>query len=87
MDIMTVLVLSMYVMVVVVVVAVVSLGVGLIVGIELRGRLEERLGVHRILQTHQDSIRQIDGVIDYCVGLQKDVVERLSDLWGQGDET
>ena len=83
MDIVTIMMLSMYV----IVVAVVSLGVGLIVGIELTGRLEQRLGVHHILQTHQDSIKQIDGVIDYCVGLQKDLVERFSDLWGQGQDT
>ena len=51
--------------------------IGIILGTELPERLRRSVDVERILRTHKQTVKQIDGVIDYYVGLQQYIAERL----------
>jgi len=51
--------------------------IGIILGTELPDRFSRQPDAERILRKHRDTVRQIDGVIDYYVGLQQHIADRL----------
>lgn len=62
----------------IVIMAVIVFGVGIVVGAYLIGCLHRDHSAERILKTHQKTVKQIDDVIDYYVGLQRYIAEHLS---------
>jgi hypothetical protein len=59
--------------------AVTVFGVGVALGAYLLSYLYRDRGAERMLKTHRSTVRQIDEVVDYYVGLQKYIAERLSE--------
>ena len=71
----TVTIFLLYLFVVFLMIGVFSIGI--ILGTELPHRLGRQPDTERILRTHKDTVKRIDGVIDYYVGLQQHIAERL----------
>ena len=51
--------------------------IGIVLGTELPDRFQKQADAERVLRTHKDTVKRIDGVIDYYVGLQQHIAERL----------
>ena len=51
--------------------------IGIILGTELPDRFQKHADAERVLRMHKDTVKRIDGVIDYYVGLQQHIAERL----------
>ena len=52
-------------------------GVGMLLGADLPDRFRKRVDAERILATHNSTVKRIDEVIDYYMGLQDYIANRL----------
>jgi hypothetical protein len=66
--------------VLVAILAVIVFGIGILVGVRLVEHFQKDRRAERILKTHRKSIGQIDDAVNYYVGLQQYIAERLARL-------
>jgi len=57
-----------------------AFSIGIILGTELPGRFQKRVDAERILKASREAVKRIDDVVDYYVGLQQHIADRVDSL-------